>query len=136
MIQLDYPPRTLSPNGRAHWRRKAADAKKHREWARLATIAAKPPVAASGPIGMVLTFYPGSRRNRDQDNALASAKPLLDGIADALGVNDSRFAPRVQFAEPVKNPRVIVTFDDAWQPFGAVAARVVADVGRALGVGE
>lgn len=132
MIVLDYPPRTLSPNGRAHWRARAAAAKKHREWARLATLAARPAVPAEGPIGLLLTFYPGSNRNRDRDNALASAKPALDGIADALGVNDSRFEPRVQWGEPVKSPRVVVTFDDAWQPFGEVAARVVAS----LAVGE
>jgi crossover junction endodeoxyribonuclease RusA len=35
----------------------------------------------------------GVGRHRDLDNCLAAAKPQIDGIADALGVNDRRFRP-------------------------------------------
>ncbi len=42
-----------------------------------------------------LTFYPPDRRIRDQDNLIASMKSGLDGLADALKVDDSNF--RVTF---------------------------------------
>jgi crossover junction endodeoxyribonuclease RusA len=42
-----------------------------------------------------LVFYPPDRRNRDDDNMLASMKAGLDGLADALKVDDSNF--RVTF---------------------------------------
>ena len=38
-----------------------------------------------------MVFYPPCRRTRDKDNLLASMKSGLDGLADALAVNDSRF---------------------------------------------
>jgi hypothetical protein len=38
-----------------------------------------------------LTFIEPDRRPRDIDNLLASCKGLLDGIADALGVDDRCF---------------------------------------------
>jgi hypothetical protein len=37
----------------------------------------------------------------------------LDGIAKALGVDDSLFDPRVQWAEPVKHGRIVVTIAEA-----------------------
>ena len=33
------------------------------------------------------------RRHRDLDNLLAASKPIIDGMAQALGVDDSRFKP-------------------------------------------
>jgi crossover junction endodeoxyribonuclease RusA len=38
-----------------------------------------------------LTFYPPSRRQYDLDNCVAAMKSGLDGVADALQVNDHRF---------------------------------------------
>ncbi len=37
------------------------------------------------------TFYPPDRRRRDQDNYSAAMKAYQDGVADALGVDDSCF---------------------------------------------
>jgi hypothetical protein len=133
MIELPWPPASLSGHAKGHWRTRAAVTAKHRRWARDATLAAKPGgFGDRGDIGLIVTFYPPSRRG-DRVNFPNRCKPYFDGIADALGVNDSRFVPRYQFAEPVKNPRVVVTFDDAWQAFGEVAQRVVADVASAMG---
>jgi crossover junction endodeoxyribonuclease RusA len=38
-----------------------------------------------------LHFVPPDRRRRDLDNLIASMKAGLDGLADALGVDDSRW---------------------------------------------
>lgn len=40
-----------------------------------------------------IRFVAPDRRKRDIDNLLASMKPQIDGIARALGVDDSRFRP-------------------------------------------
>jgi len=44
-----------------------------------------------GDCDVVLTFSPPDKRRYDDDNLIARCKAYLDGIADALGVDDSRF---------------------------------------------
>ena len=39
-------------------------------------------------------------------NFLNRLKPAIDGIADALGVNDARFVPSIEFREPEAPGRV------------------------------
>lgn len=107
-IDLPYPHKALWPNGRAHYRAKAREAKKHRQWAYLCTLA-----DASGA-----KFHPSAITIRvhakrtgpmpDRDNVVAAAKSLLDGIADALDVNDRNFPePKVEFA-PERDGRFVV----------------------------
>lgn len=50
----------------------------------------KPP---EGNIALSLLFLTPDKRKRDLDGMLSSAKHALDGIAQALGVDDSRFKP-------------------------------------------
>ena len=45
-------------------------------------------------------FVPKTRRKRDKDNLLAACKHYLDGISDAIGVNDYRFDPVPAICEP------------------------------------
>lgn len=58
-------------------------------------MAACRPCSAAGPIALTITFVQPDRRARDRDNLLAALKPSLDGLADALGVNDAQFDPVV-----------------------------------------
>ena len=109
MIELPFPPASLSGHNKGHWHAKSSIVAKHREWARNATLAAH--IDASGCTGDIrvsVTFYPPNRRG-DRINYPNRCKPLFDGIADALNVNDSRFLPSFHFAEPVKSPCVVVT---------------------------
>lgn len=48
-----------------------------------------------------LTFYPPCKRNRDRDNLLAAMKSGLDGLADAMNVNDRRFVPIVRLKDEI-----------------------------------
>lgn len=92
-IRLPWPPATLSPNNRAHWAAKAKAGKRAHEAAFYATKEAKATAPATGDIVLSITAHPPHNRAYDRDNLLARLKKPLDGIADALGVNDVRFAP-------------------------------------------
>ena len=109
-IELPWPAPALSANARGHWRRKSAATKVHREWAYLAAleIGVRSLGKGSGDIPISITFYPPSKR-LDRSNMPHLAKSYLDGIADAIGTNDRRFLPQFHFAEPVKNPRVVIS---------------------------
>ncbi len=107
MIELPWPPSTLSGHAKGNWHGKSAVTKKHREWAKNATLAANISVPADGDIRVGVTFYPPDRRG-DRVNFPVRMKAYFDGIADALKVNDSRFLPTYHFAEPVKGAGAVV----------------------------
>ena len=95
---LPWPTRDLSPNGRLHWAAKAKAVAKARKVAYLTTREATASywVALYGvqdheKISVRMACVPATRRRRDMDNLIASTKAYRDGIADALGINDSRF---------------------------------------------
>jgi crossover junction endodeoxyribonuclease RusA len=96
----------LNPNARPHWRAKAACAKVYRTQAWYLTKAAH---IESNALTVGIVFRPPDKRRRDLDNCLASFKAALDGIADALGVNDNQFKLTVQMGQPIKGGIVEVT---------------------------
>ena len=61
----------------------------------------EPVFSAKGPITLDIEFIEPDKRRRDLDNMLASIKSGIDGIADALGVNDSRFIYKIRRSEAV-----------------------------------
>lgn len=118
MIELPFPPASLSGHNSGHWRSKSAVVAKHRDWARHATLAVFPPCYHAEfkgrDIKLIVIFYPPNRRG-DRINFPNRMKPYFDGIADALNVNDSRFLPAYYFGEPVKGGKVIVILDEPEQ---------------------
>lgn len=112
LIELPFPPASLSGHNKGHWHAKSGIVAKHREWAKNATLAVKPVVPEAGDIRVSVTFYPPNRRG-DRLNFPVRMKPYWDGIADALKVNDARFLPQFHYAEPVANARVVVTIGGA-----------------------
>ena len=100
MIILPYPDKALWPNGRAHWAVKAREAKKLRTAAALAAKAARIRIGDS-PIPVHIVVYPKATGPApDKDNCTAAAKSAIDGIADALGINDRHFAaPTVEVSQ-------------------------------------
>ncbi len=108
VILLHWPPASLSGHTAGHWRSKSGPTAKHREWARLATLAADVSIPATGDIRIHIRFVPPDRRG-DRTNFANRCKPLFDGMADALGVNDARFLPSYEFSAPEAPGCVIVT---------------------------
>jgi len=63
-----------------------------------------------GRYGLAVTVYPKTRNAIDADNAVSSLKATIDGIADALGVDDRTFdTPTISFGEPVKGGMLSLT---------------------------
>ena len=115
------PPRECSPNARVHFSRKARAARSLHQAAALATRE----VLLADPLGrdalatarricyrLTVSWEPGRRGTIDEDNTLASAKALLDGVAQALGVDDRRF--RVRGVEIDRVTRRGVTVVTLW----------------------
>jgi crossover junction endodeoxyribonuclease RusA len=117
-IELGWPAKALSPNfrSRSHWPKTNA-LKKAKKEGHLSTLAAMrgggAPKWSNAIIPFSITAYPPDLRDRDDDNLKASLKGHRDGIALALGIDDSRFAERFQWGEPVKGGRIIVTIGGA-----------------------
>ena len=92
------PSRVLSPNARTHWATKARAVSRFRDAAHLSTTVTMPAdereaLQRCQSIGYVVrvSWERGRRGSIDEDNVLASCKAALDGVADALGIDDRRF---------------------------------------------
>ena len=57
-------------------------------------------------LALVITFIQPDHRARDCDNLLAACTPMLDGVANALGVNDSQFEPMTIRRQHGKKPGI------------------------------
>lgn len=102
-----YPSPKLSPNARGHWSKSAPAKKSYRH--ECATECRRQGVGKlSGPIHATITFHPPDKRRRDLDNMLSSFKSGIDGIVDAIGVDDSEWTITISKGEPVKGGRVVV----------------------------
>jgi crossover junction endodeoxyribonuclease RusA len=101
MIRLEFPwpPAELMPNranrhgGKWPYRKKAKMARTL-AWGMVAQTRAR--IEGEGEIILHTEITPpegraGGGAGRDEDGLMAALKPYRDGIADALGVNDSRF---------------------------------------------
>lgn len=99
-LVLPYPAKALWPNSRGHWAIKARETKKHRAYA-WGLAKSRPDVSlGNGSIPIAITLHPKKTGPvPDNDNIIGSAKSYLDGIAQAIGVNDKHFAaPTVKIA--------------------------------------
>lgn len=100
-VILPWPPAALSPNARAHWATKARAARIYRHACATLTRQAGALAVGDGRLHVTLEFVPPDRRHRDRDNLLGSMKSGLDGIADALGVNDSLFDLTIRVSDQI-----------------------------------
>lgn len=117
-IEMPWPSADMSPNARVHHMalHRARKKAKNEAWGLTKAIMGGLKIQHGtwrGPVDVVLTFHPSANRSFDLDNALARCKGHLDGIALALGVDDSAFTFRLQRGERSKPPRVSVTLTQA-----------------------
>lgn len=111
-IDLPWPHKLLWPNGSVGNRHaKAREVKKHRSWAFLATLEAVGGERPVLPLPLPITLHVHAKRFGtlpDADNCVAALKSSLDGIADALKVNDRAFASPVVKYAPERDGRFVV----------------------------
>jgi hypothetical protein len=119
-ITLRMPSMVVSQNARTGNSKTAAllksqAVKAHRERAKLllCSILNRPPFPiTSPPLGYSLAFYYRTAMFRDEGNAEGSCKAYIDGIADALRMNDRHFrklALTTQQKDATQPPRVEIT---------------------------
>ena len=105
MIELPFPDKALWPNGRPHHMAKHRAFQKHKSWAHIAMLSLLPACFKHNgePVQLAYTVRPKTRHAIDRDNCVAAMKAYQDGIAAALGVDDSAFlTPTIEFGEPIK----------------------------------
>jgi crossover junction endodeoxyribonuclease RusA len=91
-ISLPWPPSELSPNKRQHWTKKSAAVAKYRELChQTALMQAYRQTLRAAPYRVTILFVAPDRRRYDVDNLLARLKSGLDGVCDALKINDVQF---------------------------------------------
>jgi crossover junction endodeoxyribonuclease RusA len=95
---LPWPDRRLSPNAREHWACVARAKKRAKLCAYYSAKEAGLGKIEADSLSVRYAIYPPDRRARDQDNIIASLKAYADGIAEAIGIDDSKWnisiAPR------------------------------------------
>ncbi len=90
-IVLPWPPKELSPNARPHHMAHSRARKRYRQACALTAKAQGATRIAADSLAVNLTFIPPDRRMRDDQNLIAAMKSGLDGLADVLGVDDSKW---------------------------------------------
>ena len=98
---LPWPPSVLNPNVHPHYQVRARAVKKYRQTCGWACKAAGLVAPATGDIHVWMDYHQPDLRRRDEDNMQASVKAALDGLADALNVNDNRFRLHPFFSDRV-----------------------------------
>lgn len=128
-ITLPIPDRAVSQNagrGQSKWAaiKKSKIVKAHREaayweaWLKLDQAGYYDKPNAPEMAGYSLAFFFKTNYFRDEGNAEGSCKPAIDGICDALGINDRNFN-KVRLttrAKDAANPRVEITIYQKEQP--------------------
>jgi crossover junction endodeoxyribonuclease RusA len=105
IVELPWPSRDLHPNARVHWARKAKATKQARSdaaWLALSSGVRTYDFAGADRLGVTLVFIPPDNRARDTDGMISSVKGYCDGIADVVGVDDSKWVLSIRREEPRK----------------------------------
>jgi Holliday junction resolvase RusA-like endonuclease len=110
-IQTDFPPAELNPNVKAHYMKKAKIGKREK---------AKGYYQAKEAIGfnqlpsfpkymmLELFIYPPDNRRHDNDNIFSALKWWLDGMCEALGIDDNQFIDTRQYKLTAASPGKII----------------------------
>lgn len=86
-MTIPLPIPSYSPNKHLHWARAAKLKKSLRTLSFQVTLQLLGGEPRPRPVAYTLRYY-WPRMRRDDDNAIASVKPYMDGICDALRMDD------------------------------------------------
>jgi crossover junction endodeoxyribonuclease RusA len=102
-VNLPWPPKELSPNFRGHWAAVYKRKKEYKEDCWILCKQAKLTKPDGDRIVVNMKFFPPTKHARDQDNMVAAMKAGLDGVAAAMGVDDSLFDIKIEVAQEFSN---------------------------------
>lgn len=116
-IELPFPPSSLS--GHTRWKGNWSNARAVKDYRQLAKEGAEAAAAdtgyiapdGKGDIRIAFTFVPPDNRG-DRLNFANRVKPIADGIADAIGINDKRFLPSYHYRKPEKPGWVEIVIEE------------------------
>lgn len=100
-IYLDWPSNSLSPNARLHWSTKAKAVKAYRNACGWKVRAGGIGKIDAETVHVKMTFYPPTNAHYDLDGLISRMKSGLDGIADVIGVDDSKWELSASKATPI-----------------------------------
>lgn len=116
-VTLPWPDRRLFPNARVFWATKAKLVKSHRRLAYFEALKIQDAIPAeiraneSIKINYTIQCVPKINRHRDEDGILSACKSYLDGVSDAIGINDRRFHIKGVDILPAEKPgSITLTF--------------------------
>ena len=137
-ITMPWPDTPLWPNSRKHRQVVAAHRKQQRALAYgLALEHGMHRLnVPEGVIKVSLFFCPPSLRSFDTDNAVSAMKGAIDGLADALHINDRWFQPVPYRGEKCRDGGVLIYAEatgETWMGIGAVALSLVNEKARQRG---
>lgn len=100
-VTLPWPPKALHPNAREHWRRAAKIRGEYRMACYMLAKDAQISMPKDARPLVSLLFVPPDRRRRDLDGMLSACKSALDGLADAMGCDDSRWRLAIEVSPDI-----------------------------------
>lgn len=110
-VTLPWPDRVLHPNARVHWTVRAKAGRKARALAGWTALASGLAPLSATRLAIVAAFTPPDNRTRDTDGMLSAIKAYLDGIADVVGVDDSRWDIILRREAPQKPGSVCIRIE-------------------------
>lgn len=119
-VTLPWPDRRLFPNARVFWASKAKQVKTHRRLAYFEALKIQEAIPAevrsdeTKSIFYRIIYTPKINRKRDEDGIISACKSYLDGVSEAIGINDFRFHIRGCEALPAQKPGSI-TLEFFWE---------------------
>lgn len=119
---LPWPPKELSPNSRKDRRGTTSIRKQYKNDCWVAAKEAK--LRPSQHLHIV--FHPPKGGRRDLDNMLGAIKYGLDGVALAMGMDDSEWSLTIVKGEPIRpHGEVHISTDETWQHCADAAANLI-----------
>ncbi len=107
-VTLPWPNTNLRPNAHIHHMKRAKLVKIARQAAHILALEAGMKGLGWDSAHVRVTFHEPNRRKRDLDGMLSQCKAYFDGIADATGIDDSRWSLQIERGEIVPGGSVVV----------------------------
>lgn len=108
VVELPWPNTKLRPNARIHFMQRSKLVKMARQAAHLLALEAGMKGLGWDGAHVRITFHEPDKRQRDLDGMLSQCKAYFDGIADATGIDDSRWTLQLERGETTPGGSVVV----------------------------